>query len=44
MVKEGTSIEEISKLINKEMHAVLVELEDGSHHIVTRHDIISAIG
>lgn len=44
IVKEGTSIEEISKLINKDNHAVLVELNDGKHHIVTRHDLISAIG
>ncbi|MDG1331005.1 MAG: pyridoxal-phosphate dependent enzyme [Crocinitomicaceae bacterium] len=44
IVKEGASIEELSKLINKDMHAVLVELNDGNYHIVTRHDLIAAIG
>ena len=43
IVKEDAKIEEISKLINKENTAVLVELKNGSHHIVTRHDLISAI-
>jgi cystathionine beta-synthase len=42
-VKESTSIEEISKLINKQNHAVLVELNNGSYHIVTRYDIISSL-
>lgn len=43
IVKESLSIEELSKLINKENTAVLVELNDGNKHIVTRHDLISAI-
>ena len=42
-VKESTSIEEISKLINKQNHAVLVELNNGSYHIVTRYYIISSL-
>ena len=44
VVKEDAKIEQISKLINKDVHAVLVELNDGNFHIVTRHDLISAIG
>ncbi len=44
VVKEDTKIEQISRLINKDTHAVLVELKDGKFHIVTRHDLIAAIG
>jgi len=43
LVKAETKIEEISKLIDKENSAVLVELEDGNHQIITKHDIIKAI-
>jgi len=43
VVKKGTSIEEVSKLITKENQAVLVDLENGKFHIITKHDIISAI-
>ena len=43
IVKEEATIEELSKLINKDVAAVLVELKDGKHHIVTRHDLIAAI-
>ena len=43
IVKTNTSIEEVSKLINKNTHAVLVEMEDGKHHIITRYDIISSL-
>ncbi|RZJ73561.1 pyridoxal-phosphate dependent enzyme [Flavobacterium sp.] len=43
IVKAGTSVEAISKLITKENQAVLVELADGRHHIVTKYDIIGSI-
>jgi cystathionine beta-synthase len=43
VVKESTSIEEISKLINKETPAVLVDLANGKFDIVTKQDIIAAI-
>jgi len=43
IVKANTSIEEVSKLINKDNQAVLVELENGKHHIITKHDVISSI-
>ncbi|NQY10686.1 MAG: pyridoxal-phosphate dependent enzyme [Flavobacteriales bacterium] len=43
IVKSNATIEEISKLINKENNAVLVDLGDGKHHIITKHDVISAI-
>ena len=43
VVTENTTVEEISKLINKQNHAVLVELKNGKHHIVTRYDIISTL-
>ncbi|MCH2224418.1 MAG: pyridoxal-phosphate dependent enzyme [Crocinitomicaceae bacterium] len=43
IVVEDTPIDQVSRLINKETSAVLVELKNGNHHIVTRHDLISAI-
>lgn len=43
IVKANTSIEEISKLINKDNQAVLVDLGNGKHHIITKHDVISSI-
>ncbi len=43
VVDRSTSIEKVSKLITKENEAVLVDLGDGKHHIITKYDIISAI-
>lgn len=43
IVQENTPLEEVSKLINKDNQAVLVALENGKHHIITKHDIISSI-
>ena len=43
IVKLGTSIEEVSKLFTKENDAVLVELENVNHHIITKYDIIGSI-
>lgn len=43
VVKEKTPVEQISKLIDKDNAAVLVELENGKNQIITRHDIIRAI-
>ncbi|MGB0891895.1 MAG: pyridoxal-phosphate dependent enzyme [Flavobacteriaceae bacterium] len=43
MVKKSASIDEVSKLITKDNQAVLVDLENGKHHIITKYDIISAI-
>jgi cystathionine beta-synthase len=43
IVKSGTQIDELCKLINKSTPAVLVESESGFMHIVTRYDIISAM-
>lgn len=43
IVKADTPIDQLSRLISKESSAVLVELENGKYHIVTRHDLISAI-
>jgi cystathionine beta-synthase len=43
IVNENTSIAAVSKLIDKENQAVLVVLENGKHHIITKHDIISSI-
>ena len=43
VVKANTPVEEVSKLINKDNQAVLVDLGEGRHHIITKHDIISSI-
>ena len=43
IVKTSTTLEEVSKLINKNTHAVLVEMPNGGHHIITRYDIISSL-
>jgi len=43
VVNRKAPIVEVSKLITKENNAVLVDLGNGKHHIITKHDIISAI-
>jgi len=43
IVKLGTPIEEVSKLFTKENDAVLVDLGNGKHHIITKYDIIGSI-
>ncbi len=43
VVSKNTDIEDISKLFNRDNNAVLVKLEDGSHQIITKYDIISAL-
>jgi len=43
IVKLGTSIEEVSKLFTKDNQAVLVDLGNGKHHIITKYDIIGSI-
>jgi len=43
IVNANTPIDEVSKLISKDNQAVLVELENGKYHIITKHDIISSI-
>ncbi|MEW5675023.1 pyridoxal-phosphate dependent enzyme [Flavobacterium enshiense] len=43
IVKLGTPVDEVSKLINKDNQAVLVDLGNGKHHIITKHDVINSI-
>ena len=43
-VDANMPLEEVSKKINKENNAVLVNDEKGNPHIITKHDIIQAIG
>lgn len=43
IVPAHESVEEVSKLINKENQAVLVHLENNKYHIITKHDIINSI-
>ena len=44
IIDGNLALEEVSKLISKENNAVLVKDLGGSVHIITKHDIISAIG
>ena len=43
LVKMNTSIDKISKLINRDNSAVLVDLGDDKFHIITKHDVIRSI-
>ncbi|WKW46324.1 pyridoxal-phosphate dependent enzyme [Myroides sp. JBRI-B21084] len=43
VVSQNTNVHEIAKLITKENNAVLVALENGKHHIITKYDIIDSI-
>lgn len=43
VVKAAAHLDDVCKLINKQTPAVLVEMPEGNHHIVTRYDIISAM-
>jgi cystathionine beta-synthase len=43
VVNHSAHLDDLCKLINKDTPAVLVELSQGGHHIVTRYDIISAM-
>jgi cystathionine beta-synthase len=43
VVNHSAHLDDLCKLINKDTPAVLVELPQGGHHIVTRYDIISAM-
>lgn len=44
IVKEDTTIEAVSKLINKNNQAVLVTDMGGNTHIITKYDVIDAVG
>ena len=41
IVDRNTAIDEVAKLINKDVQAVLLDLGNGKHHIITKYDIIS---
>jgi cystathionine beta-synthase len=43
IVKKGTTIEAVSKLFSRENAAVLIDLENGKFHIITKYDIIGSI-
>ena len=43
IVQMGTTIDEVSKLFTRDNQAVLLALENGNHHIITKYDIIGAI-
>jgi cystathionine beta-synthase len=43
IVQLGTKIEEVSKLFSRENAAVLIDLGNGKHHIITKYDIIGSI-
>ena len=43
VVHANTPLEELCKLISKQVPAVLVALDNGKHHIVSRYDVIAAM-
>ncbi len=43
IVSANTTLEDLSKLINKENSAVLIDQGDNKFHIVTKHDLIAAM-
>ncbi|WP_112114111.1 pyridoxal-phosphate dependent enzyme [Flavobacterium aciduliphilum] len=43
IVTASKPIEEVSKLITKDNQAVLIALDNGKHHIITKYDIIGSI-
>lgn len=43
IVPLGTTIEAVSKLFSRENAAVLIDLGNGKHHIITKYDIIGSI-
>ncbi len=43
IVSEDDSIDSLSKLISKEVPAILVKLHSGKHHIITKYDIIQSL-
>lgn len=43
IVSMQTTVEEVAKLITKDNNAVLVDLGNGKHHIITKYDIINNI-
>lgn len=43
IVTSDTDLHTLSRMISKEIPAVLVQLASGKHHIITKHDLIAAI-
>jgi cystathionine beta-synthase len=43
VVQKNTPVEELCKLISKQVPAVLVALDNGKFHIVSRYDVIAAM-
>jgi cystathionine beta-synthase len=43
VVAENENIQKVSRLINKDTPAVLVQLSNGKYHIITKYDLIQAL-
>ncbi len=43
IIESNEDVKKVASYISKENDAVLVKLEDGKHHIITKHDIIGAL-
>ncbi len=44
IVEANEKLEKVSKLFSKNTHAVLVRIDEGKYHIITKHDLIDAFG
>jgi cystathionine beta-synthase len=43
VVDAQTEVGEIARKINRDVHGVLVKIDEGKYHIITRHDLIGAL-
>lgn len=43
IVDAQTEVSEIARKINRDVHGVLVKIDEGKYHIITRHDLIGAL-
>jgi cystathionine beta-synthase len=44
VVQEHDPIDKVSKLMTKDVPAVLVQLSSGKYHIITKYDVIQSVG
>lgn len=43
VVDSDTNLKDVMKIVNKNVAAVIVKIDDSKHHIITRHDLIAAL-
>lgn len=43
VVESNMDLKDVMKIVNKNVAAVIVKIDDDKHHIITRHDLIAAL-